>query len=113
MGSDVQEVIGSAIALSLLSSGLIPLWVGALLSAAASFTLLLVERVSLWVAFHLIYLMPLWAGALLSAAVLSRCVFAVVILCRAGASEIVSFMILYAPLKCGYRCSQVCASPRW
>ena len=47
VGSDVQEVIGSAIALSLLSSGLIPLWVGALLSAAASFTLLLVERVSL------------------------------------------------------------------
>lgn len=45
VGSDVQEVIGSAIALSLLSSGLIPLWVGALLSAAASFTLLLVERV--------------------------------------------------------------------
>lgn len=48
MGSDVQEVVGSAIALSLLSGGHIPLWVGALLSAAASFTLLLIERVRFW-----------------------------------------------------------------
>eukprot|EP00200_Dunaliella_tertiolecta_P001465 CAMPEP_0202349806 /NCGR_PEP_ID=MMETSP1126-20121109/7141_1 /ASSEMBLY_ACC=CAM_ASM_000457 /TAXON_ID=3047 /ORGANISM="Dunaliella tertiolecta, Strain CCMP1320" /LENGTH=524 /DNA_ID=CAMNT_0048941671 /DNA_START=172 /DNA_END=1746 /DNA_ORIENTATION=- len=44
IGSDVQEVIGSAIALSLLSWGRIPLWAGALLSAVASFAMLLIER---------------------------------------------------------------------
>lgn len=40
----LQEVVGSAIALALLSRGAIPLWAGALLSAAASFLLLLTER---------------------------------------------------------------------
>jgi hypothetical protein len=38
------EVIGSAIAILLLTRGAVPLWAGILLSAAASFTLLLVER---------------------------------------------------------------------
>jgi natural resistance-associated macrophage protein len=44
IGSDIQEVIGSAIALLLLSRGAIPLWGGVLLSVALSFTMLLVER---------------------------------------------------------------------
>lgn len=39
-----QEVTGSAIAILLLSKGAIPLWGGVLLSAAASFLLLLIER---------------------------------------------------------------------
>jgi len=38
------EVIGSAIAILLLTGGAIPLWAAILLSAAASFLLLLVER---------------------------------------------------------------------
>lgn len=37
-------MIGSAIAILLLTRGAVPLWGGILLSAAASFTLLLVER---------------------------------------------------------------------
>ncbi|WIA40896.1 hypothetical protein OEZ86_004557 [Tetradesmus obliquus] len=44
IGSDIQEVIGSAIALLLLSRGAIPLWAGVLLSVSISFLLLLVER---------------------------------------------------------------------
>jgi natural resistance-associated macrophage protein len=44
IGSDIQEVIGSAIALLLLSGGAIPLWGGVLLSVAVSFSMLLVER---------------------------------------------------------------------
>lgn len=44
IGSDIQEVIGSAIAILLLTGGAIPLWAAILLSAAASFLLLLVER---------------------------------------------------------------------
>lgn len=44
IGSDIQEVIGSAIALLLLSGGVIPLWGGVLLSVALSFSMLLVER---------------------------------------------------------------------
>lgn len=44
IGSDIQEVIGSAIALLLLSQGAIPLWGGVLLSVAVSFSMLLVER---------------------------------------------------------------------
>lgn len=44
IGSDIQEVIGSAIALLLLSRGAVPLWGGVLLSVALSFTMLLVER---------------------------------------------------------------------
>lgn len=44
VGADVQEVIGSAIAVMLLTRGAVPLWAGVLLSAAASFLLLLIER---------------------------------------------------------------------
>jgi natural resistance-associated macrophage protein len=44
IGSDIQEVIGSAIALLLLSHGAIPLWAGVLLSVALGFSMLLVER---------------------------------------------------------------------
>ncbi|KAI8476617.1 MAG: natural resistance-associated macrophage protein-domain-containing protein [Monoraphidium minutum] len=44
IGSDVQEVIGSAIAILLLTGGAVPLWGGILISAAAAFLLLLVER---------------------------------------------------------------------
>ena len=44
IGSDIQEVIGSAIAILLLSGGLVPLWLGVLISAVASFMMLLVER---------------------------------------------------------------------
>lgn len=44
IGSDIQEVIGSAIALLLLSRGAIPLWAGVLLSVCVSFLMLLVER---------------------------------------------------------------------
>ncbi len=41
----VQEVIGSAIAILLLSRGAIPVWAGVLISAASSFLLLLIERI--------------------------------------------------------------------
>ena len=44
IGSDIQEVIGSAIALLILSHGAVPLWAGVLISAVASFMLLLVDR---------------------------------------------------------------------
>ena len=39
-----SQVIGSAIALLLLSHGAIPLWAGVLLSVSVSFAMLLVER---------------------------------------------------------------------
>lgn len=44
IGSDIQEVIGSAIAILLLSRGLIPLWAGVLITAFDSFIILLIER---------------------------------------------------------------------
>lgn len=44
IGSDIQEVVGSAIAVSLLTYGTVPLWAGVLITAVASFVLLLVER---------------------------------------------------------------------
>lgn len=44
IGSDIQEVIGSAIAILLLTRGLIPLWAGVLITAFDSFIILLVER---------------------------------------------------------------------
>lgn len=43
IGSDIQEVIGSAIAVSILSQGTIPLWGGVLITAADTFTFLLLE----------------------------------------------------------------------
>ena len=42
--SDIQEVIGSAIAISLLSRGAVPLWAGVLATGASAFLLLFVER---------------------------------------------------------------------
>ncbi|KAG2430797.1 hypothetical protein HXX76_009773 [Chlamydomonas incerta] len=47
IGSDVQEVIGSAIALSLLSGGRLPLWAGVLCTAVVSFSLLFIERLGI------------------------------------------------------------------
>lgn len=44
IGSDVQEVIGTAIALLLLSGGKIPLWVGVIIAAVAAYVLLLLEK---------------------------------------------------------------------
>ncbi|CAL8465341.1 g4876 [Coccomyxa elongata] len=44
IGSDIQEVVGSAIAVSLLTYGAVPLWAGVLITAVASFLLLLLER---------------------------------------------------------------------
>jgi len=43
IGSDIQEVIGSAIAVNILSKGTIPLWGGVLITAADTFTFLLLE----------------------------------------------------------------------
>ena len=39
------QVVGSAIAVSLLTYGAVPLWAGVLITAVASFLLLLLERV--------------------------------------------------------------------
>lgn len=36
IGSDIQEVIGSAIAIQLLSNGVVPVWVGVLITGACS-----------------------------------------------------------------------------
>ncbi|PNW83321.1 hypothetical protein CHLRE_05g248300v5 [Chlamydomonas reinhardtii] len=47
IGSDVQEVIGSAIALALLSGGRLPLWAGVLCTAVVSFSLLFIERLGI------------------------------------------------------------------
>eukprot|EP00798_Chlamydomonas_sp_ICE-L_P021091 gene21091-27978_t len=41
---DIQEVIGSAIAILLLSGGRVPLWAGVLITALDSFALLFIER---------------------------------------------------------------------
>ena len=40
----LQEVVGSAIALSLLTGGLLPLWAGVLVTAVVSFMVLFIER---------------------------------------------------------------------
>ncbi|XP_052127872.1 protein Malvolio isoform X2 [Frankliniella occidentalis] len=47
IGSDMQEVIGTAIALYLLSNKLIPLWAGVLITAVDTFTFLLLDRYGL------------------------------------------------------------------
>jgi len=44
IGSDIQEVVGSAIAIEILSHGKIPLWAGALITAADTFTFLILEK---------------------------------------------------------------------
>jgi len=47
IGSDMQEVIGTAIALYLLSNKLIPLWLGVLITAVDTFSFLLLDRYGL------------------------------------------------------------------
>eukprot|EP01103_Thecamoeba_quadrilineata_P014550 TRINITY_DN4363_c0_g1_i1.p1 TRINITY_DN4363_c0_g1~~TRINITY_DN4363_c0_g1_i1.p1 ORF type:complete len:349 (-),score=45.22 TRINITY_DN4363_c0_g1_i1:247-1293(-) len=44
IGSDIQEVVGSAIAMNLLSNGHIPLWAGVLITVADTLTFLLLEK---------------------------------------------------------------------
>ncbi|EPS64159.1 hypothetical protein M569_10616, partial [Genlisea aurea] len=44
IGADVQEVIGSAIAIQILSRGFLPLWVGVFITASDCFIFLLVEN---------------------------------------------------------------------
>ncbi|XP_038058100.1 metal transporter Nramp3-like isoform X2 [Patiria miniata] len=47
IGSDIQEVIGSAIAINLLSNNLIPIWAGCLITGVDTFTFLLLENAGL------------------------------------------------------------------
>jgi natural resistance-associated macrophage protein len=44
IGSDIQEVVGSAIAMSLLSGGRVPLWAGVVITGGGAFLLLFLER---------------------------------------------------------------------
>ncbi|PRW44606.1 metal transporter Nramp3 [Chlorella sorokiniana] len=44
IGSDIQEVIGTALALLLLSGGAMPLWAGVLVAAASAYLMLFLER---------------------------------------------------------------------
>lgn len=44
IGSDIQEVIGAAIALLLLSGGTLPLWAGVIIAAVGAYLLLLLEK---------------------------------------------------------------------
>lgn len=43
VAADIQEVIGSAIAINILSSGVVPLWAGVLITACDCFVLLFIE----------------------------------------------------------------------
>ncbi|KAA0187877.1 Natural resistance-associated macrophage protein 2, partial [Fasciolopsis buskii] len=47
IGSDMQEVIGTAIAINLLSAGYVPLWAGALITIADTFTFLFLDKYGL------------------------------------------------------------------
>lgn len=47
IGADVQEVIGTAIALSLLSGGFIPLWVGVIAAAVSTYIFLFLEKLGI------------------------------------------------------------------
>ncbi|XP_029646834.1 natural resistance-associated macrophage protein 2 isoform X2 [Octopus sinensis] len=47
IGSDIQEVIGSAIAINLLSNGLVPIWGGVLITGLDTFTFLFLENAGL------------------------------------------------------------------
>ncbi|XP_064617765.1 natural resistance-associated macrophage protein 2-like [Liolophura sinensis] len=47
IGSDIQEVIGSAIAINLLSANRIPIWAGVLITGADTFTFLFLESAGL------------------------------------------------------------------
>eukprot|EP00759_Apiculatamorpha_spiralis_P016108 PhF_6_TR22499/c0_g1_i2/m.31900/K21398/SLC11A2, DMT1, NRAMP2; natural resistance-associated macrophage protein 2 len=44
IGSDIQEVLGSAVAIAILSQGYIPLWAGTLITAVDTFTFLFLEE---------------------------------------------------------------------
>nr|XP_043636442.1 metal transporter Nramp2-like [Erigeron canadensis] len=44
IGADIQEVIGSAIALQILSNGVLPIWVGVVITASDCFMFLLLEN---------------------------------------------------------------------
>ncbi|GAB2293821.1 Natural resistance-associated macrophage protein 2 [Dionaea muscipula] len=44
VGADIQEVIGSAIAIQILSKGVLPLWAGVLITASDSFMFLFLEN---------------------------------------------------------------------
>lgn len=44
IGSDIQEVIGTALALLLLSGGAMPLWAGVVVAAASAYLMLFLER---------------------------------------------------------------------
>jgi natural resistance-associated macrophage protein len=47
IGTDMQEVIGTAIAIFLLSNRLIPLWIGVLVTIFDTITFLLLDRYGL------------------------------------------------------------------
>lgn len=47
IGSDIQEVIGSAIAISILTNQRVPLWAGVLITACDAFAILLIERLGI------------------------------------------------------------------
>ncbi|TPP56242.1 Natural resistance-associated macrophage protein 2 [Fasciola gigantica] len=47
IGSDMQEVIGTAIAINLLSAGYVPLWAGALITITDTFTFLFLDKYGL------------------------------------------------------------------
>ncbi|XP_013422215.1 metal transporter Nramp4 [Lingula anatina] len=47
IGSDIQEVVGSAIAINLLSNNLIPIWAGVLITGIDTFTFLFLESAGL------------------------------------------------------------------
>ncbi|KAH0629089.1 hypothetical protein JD844_010907 [Phrynosoma platyrhinos] len=47
IGSDMQEVIGSAIAINLLSAGIVPLWGGVLITIADTFVFLFLDKYGL------------------------------------------------------------------
>ena len=47
IGSDIQEVIGSSLALMLLTGGALPLWVGVIVGAVSAYMLLFLERFGL------------------------------------------------------------------
>ncbi|XP_070535761.1 natural resistance-associated macrophage protein 2-like [Ptychodera flava] len=47
IGSDIQEVVGSAIAINLLSSGKVPIWAGVLITGVDTFTFLFLENYGL------------------------------------------------------------------
>ena len=47
IGADIQEVIGTAIALSLLSGGYIPLWTGVIAAAVSAYVFLFLEKLGI------------------------------------------------------------------